>query len=51
MYSITPIATPTVAVAMTEEQEEEIEKEDLVDEDLINVEGTKVKISKSLLEQ
>ena len=51
MYNVAPVATPTAPVAMTEEQEEEIEKSDLVDEDLINVEGTKVKISKHLLEQ
>lgn len=42
---------PVVPVAMTEEQEEEIEGADLVDEGLINVEGTKVKISKQLIEQ
>ena len=40
-----------VAVAMTEEQEEEIERSALPDDELINVEGTKVKISKTLLEQ
>lgn len=41
-----------VRVAVTEEQEEEMVKESsLVDEGLINVEGTKVKISKQLIEQ
>ena len=44
-------STPHVSVAITEEQEEELEKSNLVDEDLINVEGTKVKISKTVLEQ
>ena len=43
--------TPQMQVAMTEEQEEEIEGANLVDEELINVEGTKVKISKQLIEQ
>ena len=49
-----PVAAPPappVAVAVTEEQEEELEKSNLVDQDLINVEGTKVKISKTLMEQ
>lgn len=37
-------------VAMTEEQEEEIQKEFIADEeDLVNVEGTKVKLSGKLL--
>lgn len=37
-------------VAMTEEQEEEIQKEFTADdEDLVNVEGTKVKLSGKLL--
>ena len=41
-----------VQVAMTEEQEEEEEMAgDLVDENLINVEGTKLKLSKHLVEQ
>ncbi|XP_026472569.1 transcription initiation factor TFIID subunit 1 [Ctenocephalides felis] len=39
-------------VAMTEEQEEEIQKEFTADdEDLVNVEGTKVKLSGKLLKQ
>ncbi|XP_055893415.1 transcription initiation factor TFIID subunit 1-like isoform X2 [Biomphalaria glabrata] len=37
-------------VAMTEEQEEEEEKNIPVDQDLINVEGTKIIMSKTLLE-
>lgn len=40
-----------VQVAMTEEQEEEEEKNLLSDHDLINVEGTKIVISKNLVEQ
>ena len=36
-------------VAMSEEQEEQLEKSNLVDEDLINIEGVKVKISKQLV--
>lgn len=41
-----------VNVAVTEEQEEEMAREpSFVDEGLINVEGTKVKISKQLIEQ
>ncbi|XP_029644075.1 transcription initiation factor TFIID subunit 1 isoform X1 [Octopus sinensis] len=39
-----------VQVAMTEEQEEEEEKNLLSDHDLINVEGTKIVISKNLVE-
>lgn len=39
------------SVALSEEQEEELEKSNLVDSDLINVEGTKVTISKQLIEQ
>lgn len=43
---------PSVPVAVTEEQEEEIEAElNLVDQDLINVEGTKLKISKQVIER
>ena len=40
-------------MAVTEEQEEELEKEELSkdDDDVINVEGTKVKISKALIER
>ena len=41
-----------IPVAVTEEQEEEIEQElNLVDQDLINVEGTKLKIRKQVIEQ
>ncbi|KAF2894065.1 hypothetical protein ILUMI_12106 [Ignelater luminosus] len=41
---------PPVNVAMTEEQEEEIEKQlNTDDEDLVNVDGTKVKLSGKLL--
>ena len=36
-------------VAMSEEQEEQLERSNLVDEDLINIEGVKVKISKQLV--
>ena len=46
-----PSKTSTGHVAITEQEEEELEKSNLVDQDLINVEGTKVKISKSLYEQ
>lgn len=43
---------PSVVVAMTEEQEEEIEKElNADDEDLVNVDGTKVKLSGKLLKR
>lgn len=41
---------PPLNVAMTEEQEEEIEKQlNADDEDLVNVDGTKVKLSSKLL--
>lgn len=44
------LATPSLNVALTEEQEEEIEKElNADDEDLVNVDGTKVKLSGKLL--
>ena len=43
--------TAPITVAMSEEQEEALEKSDLVDQDLINVEGTKVTISKQLVKQ
>ncbi|XP_055377436.1 transcription initiation factor TFIID subunit 1 [Condylostylus longicornis] len=44
--------TPPVNVAVTEEQEEEIEKElNADDEDLVNVDGTKVKLSSKLLKR
>lgn len=42
--------TPSVQVAMTEEQEEEEEKTLLKDDDLINVEGTRIRLSKNLVE-
>lgn len=43
---------PSLNVAMTEEQEEEIEKElNADDEDLVNVDGTKVKLSGKLLKR
>ncbi|XP_052869820.1 transcription initiation factor TFIID subunit 1 [Anopheles cruzii] len=46
------LATPSLTVAMTEEQEEEIEKElNADDEDLVNVDGTKVKLSGKLLKR
>ncbi|XP_058465400.1 transcription initiation factor TFIID subunit 1 isoform X2 [Malaya genurostris] len=46
------IPTPSLTVAMTEEQEEEIEKElNADDEDLVNVDGTKVKLSGKLLKR
>ncbi|XP_053696319.1 transcription initiation factor TFIID subunit 1 isoform X2 [Sabethes cyaneus] len=46
------IPTPSLNVAMTEEQEEEIEKElNADDEDLVNVDGTKVKLSGKLLKR
>lgn len=41
---------PPLNVAMTEEQEEEIERQlNTDDEDLVNVDGTKVKLSGKLL--
>ncbi|XP_003436646.2 transcription initiation factor TFIID subunit 1 isoform X1 [Anopheles gambiae] len=47
------LATPSLNVAMTEEQEEEIEKELNADDegDLVNVDGTKVKLSSKLLKR
>lgn len=43
-------ANPPLNVAMTEEQEEEIEKQlNEEPEDLVNVDGTKVKLSSKLL--
>ncbi|XP_053660820.1 transcription initiation factor TFIID subunit 1 [Anopheles marshallii] len=47
------LATPSLNVAMTEEQEEEIEKELNADDegDLVNVDGTKVKLSGKLLKR
>lgn len=44
------MATAPVNVAMTEEQEEEIEKQlNTDDQDLVNVDGTKVKLSSKLI--
>ncbi|XP_063980218.1 transcription initiation factor TFIID subunit 1 [Diachasmimorpha longicaudata] len=44
------LTTTPVNVAMTEEQEEEIEKQlNTDDQDLVNVEGTKVKLSSKLI--
>lgn len=44
------MSTIPLNVAMTEEQEEEIEKQlNTDDEDLVNVDGTKVKLSSKLL--
>ncbi|XP_055699483.1 transcription initiation factor TFIID subunit 1 isoform X1 [Phlebotomus papatasi] len=52
LYTGTPGPTPSLTVAMTEEQEEEIEKElNADDEDLVNVDGTKVKLSGKLLKR
>uniref|UniRef100_A0A182VQB5 Transcription initiation factor TFIID subunit 1 n=1 Tax=Anopheles minimus TaxID=112268 RepID=A0A182VQB5_9DIPT len=47
------LATPSLNVAMTEEQEEEIEKELNADDegDLVNVDGTKVKLSGKFLKR
>lgn len=46
------LPTPSLNVAITEEQEEEIEKElNADDEDLVNVDGTKVKLSGKLLKR
>lgn len=43
---------PSLNVAMTEEQEEEIERElNADDEDLVNIDGTKVKLSGKLLKR
>lgn len=50
MYSGTDKPLPSMSVALTEEQEEEFEKQlNTEDEDLVNVEGTKVKLSSKLL--
>lgn len=47
-YNLNPNAS--VNVALTEEQEEEIEKQmNVEDEDLVNVDGTKVTLSSKLL--
>lgn len=52
LYTGTPGPSPSVNVALTEEQEEEIEKElNADDEDLVNVDGTKVKLSGKLLKR
>lgn len=46
------VPQPSLNVAMTEEQEEEYEKElNADDEDLVNVDGTKVKLSSKLLKR
>ncbi|XP_024082109.1 transcription initiation factor TFIID subunit 1 isoform X2 [Cimex lectularius] len=50
MYSGMDKPLPPMSVALTEEQEEEFEKQlNTDDEDLVNVEGTKVKLSSKLL--
>jgi transcription initiation factor TFIID subunit 1 len=46
-----PAKAPIGNIAVTEQEEEQLEKSNLVDQELINVEGTKVKISKTLVEQ
>lgn len=44
------VSSSSLTVAMTEEQEEEIEKQlNTDDEDLVNVDGTKVKLSGKLI--
>ncbi|CAL1535229.1 unnamed protein product [Lymnaea stagnalis] len=50
MYNSRSGGAGSLQVAMTEEQEEEEEKNVPVDQDLINVEGTKIIMSKTLLE-
>lgn len=46
------VPAPSLNVALTEEQEEEIERElNADDEDLVNVDGTKVKLSGKLLKR
>ncbi|XP_012946001.1 LOW QUALITY PROTEIN: transcription initiation factor TFIID subunit 1 [Aplysia californica] len=50
MYNKGGAGPGAMQVAMTEEQEEEEEKNMPVDQDLINVEGTKITMSKTLLE-
>lgn len=46
------VPQPSLTVALTEEQEEEIERElNADDEDLVNVDGTKVKLSGKLLKR
>lgn len=50
LYQATIGNTAPINVAMTEEQEEDIEKQlNTDDEDLVNVDGTKVKLSGKLL--
>ncbi|XP_056630576.1 transcription initiation factor TFIID subunit 1 isoform X2 [Diorhabda sublineata] len=50
LYQNTTELNPPINVAMTEEQEEDIEKQlNTDDEDLVNVDGTKVKLSGKLL--
>ena len=50
MYSGPDKALPSMSVALTEEQEEEFDKQlNTDDEDLVNVDGTKVKLSSKLI--
>lgn len=50
LYQATIGNTAPINVALTEEQEEDIEKQlNTDDEDLVNVDGTKVKLSGKLL--
>lgn len=50
LYQNSTGQNPPINVAMTEEQEEDIEKQlNTDDEDLVNVDGTKVKLSGKLL--
>lgn len=52
LYTGAPGPTPSINVSITEEQEEEIEKElNCDDEDLVNVDGTKVTLSGKLLKR
>ena len=50
MYNKAEAQAAPVQVAMTEEQEEQ-EQETLQDQNLVDVVGTKLKLSKSLIEQ
>jgi hypothetical protein len=50
MYSGPDKTLPSMSVALTEEQEEEFDKQlNTDDEDLVNVDGTKVKLSSKLI--
>ncbi|KAK7072813.1 Transcription initiation factor TFIID subunit 1 [Halocaridina rubra] len=50
MYAGNTTATQPVSVAMTEEQEEEMEKDGIEEsEELINVDGTKIKLSSKVI--